>query len=177
MQETSTEKLQESEVQIVPSDICTQKMKSTDIEDNLIVCAGGNKKGPCKVFTTTMFTIKLALFAQGDSGGPLTVVKDSSHVLIGIVSTRLGESCNEQDHAVFTSVAALRPWIEDSITENGGMASCGFTLSAPPTLGFYSSDTRYVCKENICRRIIGASSSTRTSCIWWSIQRGATHLC
>ena len=55
VQETSTEKLQESEVQIVPSDICTQKMKSTDIDDNLVVCAGGNKKGPCKVFTTTMF--------------------------------------------------------------------------------------------------------------------------
>ena len=68
------------------------------------------------------------------------MVKDSSHVLIGIVSTRLGESCDDQDHAVFTSVAALRPWIEDSITENGGMASCGFTLSAPPTLGFRSSD-------------------------------------
>ena len=62
VQETSTEKLQESEVQIVPSDICTQKMKSTDIDDNLVVCAGGNKKGPCKVFTTTMFTMKLALF-------------------------------------------------------------------------------------------------------------------
>ena len=58
MQETSTEKLQESEVQIVPSDICMQKMKSTIIDDNLIVCAGGNKKGPCKVITTTMFTIK-----------------------------------------------------------------------------------------------------------------------
>ena len=65
MQETSTEKLQESEVQIVPSDICTQKMKSTDIEDNLIVCAGGNKKGPCKVITATMSTLKLAFFCSG----------------------------------------------------------------------------------------------------------------
>ena len=117
------------------------------------------------------------IFAQGDSGGPLTVVKDSSHVLIGIVSTRLGETCDDQDHAVFTSVAALRPWIEDSITENGGMASCGFTLSAPPTLGFRSSDIVLINSKNICRRIIGASSSTWTPSTWWSIQRGATHLC
>ena len=76
------------------------------------------------------------MITQGDSGGPLTVVNDEgSHVLVGIVSKRLGESCSQQDYAVFTSVSALLPWIESSIKENGGMASCGFNFSAPPTLG------------------------------------------
>ena len=76
------------------------------------------------------------MITQGDSGGPLTVVnEEGSHVLVGIVSKRLGESCSQQDYAVFTSVSALLPWIESSIKENGGMASCGFNFSAPPTLG------------------------------------------
>ena len=60
---------------------------------------------------------------------------DGAHVLVGIVNKRLGESCSQQDYAVFTSVSTLLPWIESSIKENGGMASCGFTFSAPPTLG------------------------------------------
>ena len=75
-------------------------------------------------------------YTQGDSGGPLTVLNgDGAHVLVGIVSKRLGESCSQQDYAVFTSVSALLPWIESSIKENGGMASCGFTISAPPSIG------------------------------------------
>ena len=75
---------------------------------------------------------------QGDSGGPLTVVNDEDrHILVGIVSKRLGESCSQQDYSVFTSVAALLPWIESSIKENGGMASCTFNFSAPPALGMY----------------------------------------
>ena len=76
------------------------------------------------------------LFLKGDSGGPLTVVnEEGAHVLVGIVSKRLGESCDQQDYAVFTSVSALLPWIESSIKENGGMASCSFNFSVLPTLG------------------------------------------
>ena len=73
---------------------------------------------------------------QGDSGGPLTVDEEGAHVLVGIVSKRLGESCDQQDYAVFTSVSALLPWIGLSIKEHGGMASCNFNYTAPPTLGF-----------------------------------------
>ena len=73
---------------------------------------------------------------QGDSGGPLTIVnEEGAHILVGIVSKRLGESCSEQDFAFFTSVSALLPWIESLIKENGGMASCSFNFSAPPALG------------------------------------------
>ena len=75
---------------------------------------------------------------KGDSGGPLTIANDEgANVLVGIVSKRLGESCSQQDFAVFTSVSALLPWIESSIKENGGMASCGFNFSSPPTPGMY----------------------------------------
>ena len=74
------------------------------------------------------------LHLKGDSGGPLTVVdEEGAHVLVGIVSKRLGESC--EHYAVFTSVSALLPWIESSIKENGGMASCSFNISAHPALG------------------------------------------
>ena len=61
--------------------------------------------------------------------------EEGAHILVGIVSKRLGKTCDQQDYAVFTSVSALLPWIESSIKENGGMASCTFNFSAPPTLG------------------------------------------
>ena len=76
------------------------------------------------------------MLTQGDSGGPLTIVnEEGAHVLVGIVSKKLGESCNQQDYALYTSVFAFLPWIESSIKENGGMTSCSFNFSAPPTLG------------------------------------------
>ena len=84
------------------------------------------------------FTCCIILHHKGDSGGPLTVVdEEGAHVLVGIVSKRLGETCSEQDYAVFTSVSALMPWIESSIKENGGMASCSFNFFALPTLGIF----------------------------------------
>ena len=58
--------------------------------------------------------------------------KEGSHVLVGIVSQRLGESCNQQDYS--TSVSALNQWIESSIKENGGMASCGLLCNKKPFL-------------------------------------------
>ena len=70
------------------------------------------------------------------------VNEEGAHVLVGIVSERLGETCSEQDFAVFTSVSTLLPWIESSIKENGGMASCGFKFSAPPSLGIILSILR-----------------------------------
>ena len=80
------------------------------------------------------------LNSQGDSGGPLTVMNgEGSHILVGVVSKRLGQTCDQQNYTVFTSVSALLPWIESSIKENGGMASCGFTFSALPTLGVLPS--------------------------------------
>ena len=65
---------------------------------------------------------------------------EGSHVLAGIVSKRLGETCDQQDLAVFTSVSAFLPWIESSIKENGGMVSCNFNFSAPPTLGIFNTE-------------------------------------
>ena len=64
-------------------------------------------------------------------------MKNGAHILVGIVSERLGLSCSHQDYTVFSSVSAFLPWIETSIKESGGMASCGFNFSALPTLGFF----------------------------------------
>ena len=90
---------------------------------------------PCKV-SHQRHSLTFHVYFQGDSGGPLTVVnKEGSHVLVGIVSKRLGESCSQQDFAVYTNVSTFLAWIESTIKENGGMASCGFKFSALPTLG------------------------------------------
>ena len=73
---------------------------------------------------------------QGDSGGPLTIEDDiGAHILTGIVSKRLGDTCSQQDFAVFTNIFPFLPWIESSIKDNGGMTACGFDFSAPPSLG------------------------------------------
>ena len=82
------------------------------------------------------------MLTQGDSGGPLTIVnEEGAHILVGIVSKKLGDTCSEQDYAVFTNIASFLPWIESTIKENGGMASCSFNFSALPTLGLITSDT------------------------------------
>ena len=132
-EETSTDKLQEALVPIVESSNC---LDSEGVDENLIVCTSSATKGPCKVSQTKYIQCYTLRLPQGDSGGPLTVVnEEGTHTLVGIVSKRLGESCSQQDFAVFTSVSAFLPWIESSIKENGGMASCSFNFSALPTLG------------------------------------------
>ena len=50
VQETSTDKLQETVVPIVQTSNCTARMNQTDgVDENLIVCTGGAAQGPCKV--------------------------------------------------------------------------------------------------------------------------------
>ena len=51
VQETSTDKLQETVVPIVQSSNCTERMNQTEgVNEDLIVCAGGTASGgPCKV--------------------------------------------------------------------------------------------------------------------------------
>merc|ERR1719167_258844 len=91
-----------------------------DADENLVLCSASEDTGPCK----------------GDSGGPLTTVnKEGAHTLVGIVSKRLGQTCGQGGFSVFTNVGSFLPWIESTIKENGGMASCSFNFSAPPTPG------------------------------------------
>ena len=50
VQDTSTEKLQETVVRIVQSSNCTEKMNQTgSVDENQIVCAEVSAGGPCKV--------------------------------------------------------------------------------------------------------------------------------
>ena len=54
-QDTSTDKLQETEIPIVNSIKCIQRMNHTEyVDQNLIICAGGSggSGGPCKVHST-----------------------------------------------------------------------------------------------------------------------------
>ena len=75
---------------------------------------------------------------QGDSGGPLTVEVDGTHTLVGIVSRKLDLSnsvCDSSGHDIYTNVLAFLSWITKTIKEIGGMASCGFKITAPPSIG------------------------------------------
>ena len=51
VQETSTDKLQETVVPIVQTSNCMERMSQTEgVRDDLLVCAGGSDGGgPCKV--------------------------------------------------------------------------------------------------------------------------------
>ena len=50
IQETSTDRLQETVVPIVETSNCEERMNQAEgVDENLIVCAGGAKPGPCKV--------------------------------------------------------------------------------------------------------------------------------
>ena len=67
--------------------------------------------------------------------------EDGVHILVGIVSSK--DTCSsEQDYAVFANVSAFLPWIKSSIKENGGMVSCSFNISAPPTNGMSALDRK-----------------------------------
>jgi len=117
----SADKLQTTEVDILESSECEGQLNA-DEEEALIVCAGRKGTGPCK----------------GDSGGPLTIVDDGGfHTLIGVVSKRtFAFNCDgDQGPAVYSNVQAFTSWIASTIKENGGMASCNFTFSAPPRIG------------------------------------------
>ena len=48
--ETSTDKLQETVVPIVSTSNCFERMNQTEnVDETLLVCAGGDGAGPCKV--------------------------------------------------------------------------------------------------------------------------------
>ena len=50
VQETSTDKLQETVVPIVQTSNCAEIMNQAEgVDENLIVCGGGAAEGPCKV--------------------------------------------------------------------------------------------------------------------------------
>ena len=52
VEETSTDRLQEATVPIVPTNNCVERMKlnpSKGVDETLILCVGSAEKGPCKV--------------------------------------------------------------------------------------------------------------------------------
>ena len=66
VQETSTDKLQETVVPIVQSGNCTERMNQTEgVNEDLIVCAGGVAEGPCKVSHQRQFDLIDFIFNLG----------------------------------------------------------------------------------------------------------------
>ena len=61
---TSRDRLQVTDVPIVQSSICIQRMDPTeDVDENLIVCAGGASEGPCKVCTSNQYVTRIMMNA------------------------------------------------------------------------------------------------------------------
>ena len=71
VQETSTDKLQETEVPIVQSSNCMERMNQTEgVNEDLLVCAGGDGSGgPCKVKTNLKVSIVLNNLNPGRQWG------------------------------------------------------------------------------------------------------------
>ena len=95
-------------------------------------------------------------FHQGDSGGPLTVKEDGSgsHTLAGVVSHGLSgdpEVCEreERKYDVYTAMSTYMDWLERTILQNGGLASCSYMLTADPALGKLSRGSHLLANRNL----------------------------
>ena len=109
-----------------------------------MVCAvGGKGQGVCQVnYCFNILRSLYCCFHQGDSGGPLTVQEEGSgsHTLAGVVSHGLSggpEVCGQEGrkYDVYTAVSMYMDWLERTILNNGGLASCSYMLTADPVLG------------------------------------------
>ncbi|KAM7344108.1 transmembrane protease serine 9-like [Cochliomyia hominivorax] len=95
----SSSHLEEVQVPIVRSKVCTQSYGAGEITDRMI-CAGYLKAGGKDA-------------CQGDTGGPLVVDNE----LVGLVSW--GRGCARPNYpSVYTFVGALKEWIDETIAAN-----------------------------------------------------------
>ncbi|OCU00119.1 transmembrane protease serine 11B-like protein [Xenopus laevis] len=89
--------LQQAEVKIINSGLCSSSQMYENLIDQSMICAG---------YTTGHIDS-----CQGDSGGPLVALKSGRWVLIGIVS--FGYGCARPDKpGVYSRITYLRNWIK-----------------------------------------------------------------
>jgi hypothetical protein len=97
----STVFLEQVDVDFIGSDTCQDIYSLTNMESNVMICAGilgQGDKDSC----------------QGDSGGPL--FDETTGVQVGVVSW--GYGCAEADFpGVYSKVSAVEPWIKEQICD------------------------------------------------------------
>merc|ERR1711962_537042 len=103
-----------SMVPLVEDDICSQAGNSDDedfyAED--MICAGGASGAEvCSV----------------EHGSPLTVEVDGRNIVTGVSSWTLGCGGDGRQYAVYSELAKVRTWIEESMAAAGGAAPCNST--------------------------------------------------
>jgi len=127
-----------SMVPLVEDDICSQAGNSDDedfyAED--MICAGGASGAEvCSV----------------EHGSPLTVEVDGRNIVTGVSSWTLGCGGDGRQYAVYSELAKVRTWIEESMAAAGGAAPCNSTSGWNSTATWGSWGAWSSCSENCDR--------------------------
>jgi len=127
-----------SMVPLVEDDICSQAGNSDDedfyAED--MICAGGASGAEvCSV----------------EHGSPLTVEVDGRNIVTGVSSWTLGCGGDGRQYAVYSELAKVRTWIEESMAAAGGAAPCNSTSGWNSTATWGSWGAWSGCSENCDR--------------------------
>merc|ERR1712107_746929 len=127
-----------SMVPLVEDDVCSQVDSDSDesfyTED--MICAGGASGAQvCSV----------------EHGSPLTVEVDGRNIVTGVSSWTLGCGGDGRQYAVYSELAKVRTWIEESMAAAGGAAPCNSTSGWNSTASWGSWGAWSECSENCDR--------------------------
>merc|ERR1719284_1913786 len=124
-----------SMVPLVEDDICSQVDSDSDessyTED--MICAGG---------------VSGAQVCSVEHGSPLTVEVDGRNIVTGVSSWTLGCGGENGEYAVYSELAKVRTWIEESMAAAGGAAPCNSTSGWNSTATWGSWGAWSECSEN-----------------------------
>merc|ERR1712107_142996 len=116
-------------------DICSQAVNSDDEDFSAedMICAGGASGAQvCSV----------------EHGSPLTVEVDGRNIVTGVSSWTLGCGGDGRQYAVYSELAKVRTWIEESMAAAGGAAPCNSTSGWNSTATWGSWGAWSECSEN-----------------------------
>ena len=114
------EVLQFVEVFASSSEYCIAAYGASDVNDDVMFCAGVPEGGKDS--------------CQGDSGGPIVLKNGNSHTLIGVVSWGYG-CARPESPGVYARVSSAYTWIQQVVCDEWGMDAtfCGPTEAPRPT--------------------------------------------
>ena len=117
-----------------------------------MLCAGGNGNGSCQVRKKPIFQKILSNYSGRQWRSPDSRWGSGrscqsrwiwhlcqGDLILFIILVQHVSALTENVFDIYTEVAALMGWINETILSMGGMQACGLTLEATPTEGWFSS--------------------------------------